>query len=181
MSSNEDSDNETSKHFKKGPKTAYDVQRSKLEKLMKNPEKPVHIPEQKAPKDPNKAPEFVYNVMGSSAGAGSGEFHVYRQIRRKEYMRQKFMNEEKTRDELNEEYHAKLEENERVAEERTAKKRAKRQKKKANQKNKGKKKKTEKPESSPSESDPESDEETDKKEEANDTQSESTKEEKDKE
>ena len=29
--------------------------------------------------------------MGSSAGAGSGEFHVYRHLRRKEYARQKFI------------------------------------------------------------------------------------------
>lgn len=34
--------------------------------------------------------------MGSSAGAGSGEFHVYRHLRRKEYARQKYM-EEKAR------------------------------------------------------------------------------------
>lgn len=31
--------------------------------------------------------------MGSSAGAGSGEFHVYRHLRRKEYARQKFIQE----------------------------------------------------------------------------------------
>jgi hypothetical protein len=38
-------------------------------------------------------PDFVRNVMGSSAGAGSGEFHVYRHLRRKEYARQKFIQE----------------------------------------------------------------------------------------
>lgn len=31
--------------------------------------------------------------LGSSAGAGSGEFHVYRHLRRKEYTRQKIIDE----------------------------------------------------------------------------------------
>lgn len=39
-------------------------------------------------------PEFVRNVSGSSAGAGSGEFHVYRALRRKEQTRVKMMEEE---------------------------------------------------------------------------------------
>lgn len=30
-------------------------------------------------------------IAGSSAGAGSGEFHVYRHLRRREYQRQDFM------------------------------------------------------------------------------------------
>ena len=162
MSSAEDSDSHDGSKFKKGPRSAYDIQRSKLEKLMKNPDKPVHIPEPKSAKDPNKAPEFVYNVMGSSAGAGSGEFHVYRQIRRKEYARQKVMDEQKTAEELNAAYHAKLEENEKNAAEITAKKRAKRLKKKQNKKRNAKKKKVDKPESEPSESDPESEDENDK-------------------
>merc|ERR1712107_712676 len=83
---------------------------------------------------------------GSSAGAGSGEFHVYRQIRRKEYARQKVMEERKNKEDLNVEYHAKLAENEREAEERTAKKRAKRQKKKEKKKQKPNKEAEKEPE-----------------------------------
>ena len=109
---------------------------------MSNPTKPVFIPQPRKEKDVNKASDFQYNVMGSSAGAGSGEFHVYRQIRRKESDRQKELGKRKDRDDMNEAYHQKLEENEKAAEDRTSKKRAKRQKKKQNAKNKPKKRKT---------------------------------------
>lgn len=56
-------------------------------------DKPVLIPERQKEKKMPHVPEFVRNVMGSSAGAGSGEFHVYRHLRRKEYARQKFIQE----------------------------------------------------------------------------------------
>jgi hypothetical protein len=56
-------------------------------------EKPAPIPERPKEKNTPHVPDFVRNVMGSSAGAGSGEFHVYRHLRRKEYARQKFIQE----------------------------------------------------------------------------------------
>lgn len=111
-------------------KTAVDLQRLKLLKLMKNPEKPVILPERPKAKNTPTVPEFVRNVMGSSAGAGSGEFHVYRHLRRKEYARQKFIQEKGRKELLDAEYHLKLEENRKIADETTAKKRAKRLKKK---------------------------------------------------
>ncbi|XP_060803383.1 PRKR-interacting protein 1 homolog [Amyelois transitella] len=139
------SDKESNKDEKKPIviKNATDLQRLKLEKLMKNPDKPVIIPEPPKQKSLPSAPDFVRNVMGSSAGAGSGEFHVYRHLRRKEYARQKFIQEKSEKEKLEEEYHRKIEENRRAAEEKTAKKRAKRLKKKNKAKLKGKKPKTE--------------------------------------
>ncbi|XP_078038759.1 uncharacterized protein LOC144470996 [Augochlora pura] len=119
-------------------KNAIDLQRLKLQKLMKNPEKPIILPERPKAKNTPTVPEFVRNVMGSSAGAGSGEFHVYRHLRRKEYARQKFIQEKGRKELLDAEYHKKLEENKKVAEDITAKKRAKRQKKKQKWKQKKK-------------------------------------------
>ena len=75
---------------------------------MSNPLKPVFIPQPRKEKDVNKAADFQYNVMGSSAGAGSGEFHVYRQIRRKEADRQKELGRRKDKLDMNDAYHQKL-------------------------------------------------------------------------
>ncbi|XP_022204017.1 PRKR-interacting protein 1 homolog [Nilaparvata lugens] len=117
-------------------RTATELQRMKLEKLMKNPDKLVIIPERSKEKKSPHVPEFVRNVMGSSAGAGSGEFHVYRHLRRKEYSRQKFIQEKAEKELLEEAYHQKILENKLASEEKTAKKRAKRQKNKAKKKQK---------------------------------------------
>nr|XP_033946554.1 PRKR-interacting protein 1 homolog [Pseudochaenichthys georgianus] len=38
-----------------------------------------------------KTPEFVRDVMGSGTGAGSGEFHVFRRLRRGEYQGREFL------------------------------------------------------------------------------------------
>ncbi|XP_055903406.1 PRKR-interacting protein 1 homolog [Eupeodes corollae] len=126
-------DNEDGEEKKRRPiiKSATDLQRLKLEKLMKNPDKPITIPETPREKDyMQTVPSFVRNVMGSSAGAGSGEFHVYRHLRRKEYARQKCIHAKSMREQLDEEYQSKLEKNRLEADAKTAKKRAKRLKKK---------------------------------------------------
>ncbi|KAG9485883.1 hypothetical protein GDO78_008782, partial [Eleutherodactylus coqui] len=93
-------------------------------------DKPAPIPEKPKEWTPRSAPEFVRDVMGSSAGAGSGEFHVYRHLRRREYQRQEFMDCLSDKQRLDEEFQRKLRENQIQAEERTAKRRLKRLKKK---------------------------------------------------
>ncbi|XP_044129456.1 PRKR-interacting protein 1 [Bufo gargarizans] len=123
------------------PQNATDEQRLKLERLMRNPDKPVPIPEGPREWTPRSAPEFVRDVMGSSAGAGSGEFHVYRHLRRREYQRQEYMDTLSDKQRLDEEFQRKLKENQIKAEERTAKRRLKRLKK--NEKKKSKKAKPE--------------------------------------
>ncbi|XP_066492164.1 PRKR-interacting protein 1 [Tiliqua scincoides] len=110
------------------PRSAAEEQRLKLERLMRNPDKTVPIPEKLNEWAPRPPPEFVRDVMGSSAGAGSGEFHVYRHLRRREYQRQDFMDAMAEKQKLDEEYQRKLEQNKIVAEEQTAKRRKKRQK-----------------------------------------------------
>ncbi|XP_052798084.1 PRKR-interacting protein 1 homolog [Mya arenaria] len=138
-------------------KNAAELQRIRLEKLMNRVEKPVFIPEKSKDYKPRDPLEFVRNVWGSSAGAGSGDFHVYRGVRRREYARQKFDKEKNEKETAEEAYQRKVVENMKQAEERTAKKRAKRQKKKQKQKNK--KQKTEQKDDE-SESEEEEDNET---------------------
>ena len=65
-----------------------------LEKLLKDPAKPAYVPAPPKEKTIRPAREMMKNVQGSSAGAGSGEFHVYKASRRREYERLKLMEEE---------------------------------------------------------------------------------------
>ncbi|XP_026196814.1 PRKR-interacting protein 1 homolog [Anabas testudineus] len=109
-------------------KTPAEEQRLKLERLMRNPDKPAPIPDRPKEWNPRAPPEFVRDVMGSSAGAGSGEFHVYRHLRRREYQRQDFLDKISEKLNKDDEYLEKLEKNKEAAEERTAKRRKKRDK-----------------------------------------------------
>ena len=74
--------------------TPLDKQRSQLERLLKDPSKPAFIPTPPKEKTIRAAREMMKNVQGSSAGAGSGEFHVYKASRRREYERLMMMEDE---------------------------------------------------------------------------------------
>ncbi|KAI4260384.1 MAG: hypothetical protein L6R42_004083 [Xanthoria sp. 1 TBL-2021] len=82
-------------------------------------------------------PEIVANVQGSSAGAGSGEFHVYKASRRREYERIKQMEEQVAREKADEDYERKIEEARRRDEEKTSKNKKRRKKMKARKGKKG--------------------------------------------
>ena len=115
--------------------TAASAQASIIESLMADPEREIRIP------DPSSAhkhtlappPEIVANVQGSSAGAGSGEFHVYKASRRREYERLRTMEEDAKQEEEAEKWRREAAERKRADEEQTRKKREKRNKKKGKQ------------------------------------------------
>merc|ERR1719430_22656 len=90
------------------------------------PEMPSKIPE----RDVNQVRETQYNIMGSCAGAGSGEFHSFRKSRRREYARQSILKYRDIRDKKNLEWQEKVESQKQAEEAKTAKKRAKRLKEK---------------------------------------------------
>ncbi|PWN49540.1 DUF1168-domain-containing protein, partial [Violaceomyces palustris] len=64
-----------------------------IEKLLADPTKEVKIPGPPKEKTLRPPREMMKNVSGSSAGAGSGEFHVYKHARRREYERIRLMEE----------------------------------------------------------------------------------------
>lgn len=78
------------------------AQASQLEALFARPDQEIRVPPPGAGQDPGRRlplpPEIVTNVQGSSAGAGSGEFHVYKAARRREYERLRLMDEEVRRE-----------------------------------------------------------------------------------
>ncbi|KAI5928318.1 DUF1168-domain-containing protein [Camillea tinctor] len=109
------------------------LQASTLQTLFAKPDQPIRIPD---PSSTNRRaharapPEIVTNVQGSSAGAGSGEFHVYKASRRREYERLRTMDEEVTRERADAAFEQGRTERERRDDERTRRNREKRDKKK---------------------------------------------------
>ncbi|KAF3935940.1 hypothetical protein ABW20_dc0110363 [Dactylellina cionopaga] len=105
------------------------AQASQVASLMKNPERYISTAKSRD-KRLAPPPEIVANVQGSSAGAGSGEFHVYKASRRREYERLKMMDEDLKKEKEKEEFETKTDEWKHKDDAKTAKNRAKRQKKK---------------------------------------------------
>ncbi|KAJ1835484.1 PRKR-interacting protein 1 [Coemansia sp. RSA 2706] len=108
-----------------------DKQRSQIDYLMRNIDKPIKLPTVSEKPLLKPPPEIVLNVRGSSAGAGSSDFSIYRDLRRKENMRVKLMETEAAKDSANDAFTQEIESLKRKDEEKTAKNRAKRQKRKS--------------------------------------------------
>ena len=105
-------------------------QASHVEALFAKPDREISIPTGTVTKKGlAPPPEIVANVQGSSAGAGSGEFHVYKASRRREYERIKLMEEEVAKEEADAEFEKKREEMKKKDEEKTGKNRKRREKK----------------------------------------------------
>ncbi|KAL4765393.1 PRKRIP1 family protein [Aspergillus foveolatus] len=106
-------------------------QASVINSLFRDPSKEIKLPTastQKTASSLPAPPEIVANVQGSSAGAGSGEFHVYKASRRREYERLRLMQEEVDREKEGAEWQRKQEEVRRKDQEKTEKNRRRREK-----------------------------------------------------
>jgi len=99
-----------------------------VEALFAKPDRDIHIPGAAPKKGLAAPPEIVANVQGSSAGAGSGEFHVYKASRRREYERLRLMDEEVKKEEDEKAFQERKTEQEKKDRAKTEKNRAKREK-----------------------------------------------------
>jgi hypothetical protein len=114
--------------LKKRPFTTIGQHAFQLDVLFARPDKEIAIPEASKPKTLAPPPEVVANVQGSSAGAGSGEFHVYKASRRREYERIRLMEEEVEKEQANKDWAQKQEELKKKDDIKTTKNKAKREK-----------------------------------------------------
>jgi hypothetical protein len=116
-----------------GTATALASQAHEIETLFLDPTRPVNLPPPTSAltKHIQAPPEIVANVQGSSAGAGSGEFHVYKASRRREYERLRVMDEEAKKEEEDEKWARQERERRERDEAKTKKNREKRNKRKA--------------------------------------------------
>ncbi|KXG46478.1 uncharacterized protein PGRI_053340 [Penicillium griseofulvum] len=105
---------------------------NEIQTLFKDPSKDLQLPnasKQRTVASLSAPPEIVTNVQGSSAGAGSGEFHVYKASRRREYERLRLMQSEVENEKSDEAWEKEREEAKRKDNEKTEKNRRRREKK----------------------------------------------------
>ncbi|KAL4810006.1 hypothetical protein BDV18DRAFT_130106 [Aspergillus unguis] len=122
--------------------TPHGEQASAITTLFKDPSKEINLPSapsQRTASSLPAPPEIVANVQGSSAGAGSGEFHVYKASRRREYERIRLMEDEVNREKDQVDWQKKQDEVRRKDEEKTEKNRKRREKRNKNKAKAGKK------------------------------------------
>lgn len=116
------------------------AQAASLDALFAKPDRDIRLPSDvgRPTNSGSRPPEIVTNVQGSSAGAGSGEFHVYKAARRREYERLRAMDAEVRRETDQEVFLREKTEREKRDEEKTRKNRERREKMKARKAKKGK-------------------------------------------
>lgn len=133
------SDPRSKRAVKKRALTPVSAQAATVEALFAKPDQEIRVPPPPGTvSGPRRAiPEIVTNVQGSSAGAGSGEFHVYKASRRREYERLRQMDEEVRKEKEEEAFERERREREERDAEKTRKNREKREKKKNKAKGKG--------------------------------------------
>ncbi|EMD00833.1 hypothetical protein BAUCODRAFT_20852 [Baudoinia panamericana UAMH 10762] len=130
MSATTSIDNVSHRPTKRRALTPTTQQSAQVQALFKHPDRDIVIPPSSTSQTKSLAPppEIVANVQGSSAGAGSGEFHVYKASRRREYERLRLMDEEVEKEKADREFEERVESMKRKDEEALERNRRKREK-----------------------------------------------------
>ncbi|KAH9828074.1 DUF1168-domain-containing protein [Teratosphaeria destructans] len=122
------SDRRSNRPTKKRALDPISKQSQEVEALFAHPDRTINLSPASKTRTLAAPPEIVTNVQGSSAGAGSGEFHVYKASRRREYERLRQMDEEVRKEDADREFDERSKERRREDEMKLGRNRAKREK-----------------------------------------------------